>query len=265
MDKEIYELEIENKFLTNLKTLESLIDFFSEDRRPFFELAVERDERTNIYYDTQKKFRLYERGVECRMREKTETKQKIDLKTPQSLDKPKVGPKKNGLMYRREYSYTGTETEPNLTWFSDPDVDHYLSDIFNKQLRAWVQGTFKRWKVTFAPAGNLDSKIEMALERGAFESIESGHSSDEMFFIEFESKDGNVDALLCAIEQFKQKYGNDLILSTRTKGELGLEWLAKSGGIMDSETAENFTAAQEKRQNLYTKHRSADKKLKLSC
>jgi inorganic triphosphatase YgiF len=254
-EKNSYGLEVENKFLTDQATLESLIDFFSRDHRPFIVLPVERDERTNTYYDTQKKFRLYERGMECRMRTKKDKIQKVDLKTPGDLEKPEIGPNDNGLMYRGEYSCITTDHAPSLSCFAQSAAADHINDIQDKTLTPWVEGTFKRWKVTFAPADHLDSKIEMALERGRFASTDGAIQSEEHYFIEFESKDGHIPALLTAIEQFKAQHGDKLTLSMRTKGEMGLEWLATQGGL-PTELTDNFNSAQKKRRKLYTSLRA---------
>lgn len=254
-------LEIENKFLTDETTLTELVNFYSSPDIAMFVQMVERDERTNTYSDTKKKFRLYERGMEYRDREKNEKKVKKDLKTPRNLDKPEIGPDEDGLMYRGEYSAVevNEESEPNLKCFNKSGAAPFIKDIADKELKPWVKGTFKRWKVTFAPSDNLDSKIEMALERGHFFSADGGMTSDEMFFIEFESKDGNVDALLQAIQKFKEVRGESLTLSTRTKGEMGLEWLAKNGGI-PAELMPHFEQAQKRRSKYYTKARLDEEK-----
>lgn len=256
MSKTSEGLEIENKFLTDQSTLEELINFYSSPDIGLFVQMVERDERVNTYCDTKKKFHLYQRGMEFRTRDKGTEKTKTDLKTPRDLNKPEIGPNDDGLMYRGEFSAVQTNLNPKLSLacFNDSSAAPFIADIQDKTLKEWVKGSFKRWKVTFAPAANLDSTIEMALERGKFFSPDSTYESEEFFFIEFESKDGNVPALLQAIEKFKEIRGSALTLSTRTKGEMGLEWLAQAGGI-PVDLVNNFRAAQDTRAKYYTKLR----------
>lgn len=260
MSKITEALEIENKFLTDENTLRELIRFYSSPDIGMVVQLVERDERINTYCDTKKSFQLYQRGMEYRTREKNAKKVKTDLKTPKNLDKPTIGPDKKGLMYRGEFSAVAAneESELNLKCFNDSSVGPYIEDLEDKQLKEWVKGKFKRWKVTFAPADNLNSTIEMALEQGHFFSADGTLQSDDHYFIEFESKDGNVEALLKTIERFKEIRGDSLTLSTRTKGEMGLEWLAKAGGI-PADLTSNFQAAQKKRSKLYTKARMEEK------
>ncbi len=259
-------IEIENKFLTTQSTLEELVSLYSSPDMSLFVQVVERDERINTYCDTKKKFHLYQRGMEFRTREKNAEKIKADLKTPQDLAKPEIGPRADGLMYRGEYSalQCASNTKPCLACFNESSAGPFIADIKDKKLKEWVKGRFKRWKVTFAPAANLDSTIEMALERGTFFSPDGKHESEELFFIEFESKDGNVEALLQCINKFKEIHGEKVTLSTRTKGEMGLEWLESAGGI-PSHLADNFKAAQQKRAKYYTKMRQADEENKQSA
>lgn len=252
-------LEIENKFITDSKTFENLLAFFSHDEVSMLAEIVERDERTNTYHDTAD-FDLYKRGMELRVREKKSTKIKVDLKTPENLDKPKIGPNKNGIMLRGEFSMTAEcdVSKVSLKDFNKTSAGPYIKHLKDKPtVPLCLAKDFKRWKVTYAPSDNLDSKVEMAIERGRFANLDGTRSSEEVYIIEFESKDGNVEALLAAIEKFKSIHGDSVTLSTRTKGEMAIEWLAQDGGLTP-DLHKSFEKAHRKRSQYYTKARLAD-------
>jgi inorganic triphosphatase YgiF len=246
-----FALEPEVKFLTDRETMESILDFINGQGPPFIPEPVKRDERTNVYYDTKHKFRLYSRGVECRARKNQNAAgeheyYRYDVKTPSSLDNPNFGPDSNGIFFRREYDNKGPDMHPGLEQFKIGKLKKYLKGLFNKELIAWVKGSFTRSKFSFPPTGYPNSKLEIAFETGRYSTIDNQHRSDEMYIIELEIKSGEVEALVSAVEQLKERYPGKLKLCPKTKGQMGLEWARQ---YMNEAQQQNFAEATEKRQS----------------
>ena len=292
-----YGLEPEVKIIIDKDTYERIIEAMTRDPvlSAFFPVKA-RDERTNVYHDTAKKFHLFARGAEMRGRlEKPArpaatgkpaklARYKYDLKTPHDLANPKIGPNDHDLVIRGERSHKRTDVAPVATWFTDAalvaaeyqddegicpnaiaseveELVEYLGpDLTDKKFVPWVQGTFKRHIFEMSHKGHA---IEVAVEKGRFQDLEGTRESDEFYVIELESKGGDevdLDGLIKAISHVKQRFkaalGVDLETSGKTKGEMAFEWLY-SEGLIPEEVRANFETAMESRKALYTDRRKA--------
>lgn len=291
-DFNTYSLEPEVKIILNKDTYDKIIDALTKD--PLLQAFLpirERDERTNQYFDTKKKFHLFSKGAECRGREKKAAVPastgvaarmavyKYDLKTPRDVAKPEIGPDKHGLVIRGERSHKETHHIPRLSWFTHPEApescnhkppvyddakaaDSEISDLrgylgeemVDKKLVPWAGGTFQRHITEMSVSG---STIEVAFEKGRFHNIEGTEESDEFYVIELESKgeNANLDHLIEAITRlktvFKDTLGVDLEASGKTKGEMAFEWLYEAN-LMPEDVRPNFEQAQQDRQKLFT-------------
>ena len=67
-----------------------------------------------------------------------------------------------------------------------------------------------------------------------------------MYIIELEIKSGEVEALVSAVEQLKERYPGKLKLCPKTKGQMGLEWARQ---YMNEAQQQNFAEATDKRQS----------------
>lgn len=234
-----YDIEREIKFLTDEETLNRI--FEDMEAGPFVPEVVERDERTNIYFDTKKSFQLYKRGLEVRGREDGK-RFKIDLKAPMELTGQRLGVDENGVFSRREYRYIAKKLKPSLTPFMNGDIQDVLAELEDKDLVPWVQGHFKRKRFTYTPQGFPDTHLEVAFETGYYETMDGSARSDDMYIVEVELKAGDYDGLVSVAESLKERYG--LHISLKTKGEMGLEFVAPS---LDLERQANFNAATQTR------------------
>lgn len=253
-----YALEPEVKILIDKATYDKIIDAITSD--PILQAFLpvkERDERTNVYYDTKKKFHLYRIGAECRGREKKPAVPagtgvagkmatfKYDLKTPHDLANPQIGPDEHNLVIRGERSHNETFHRPRLTWFAELEelledrggelteeeaeaikqevevLREYLGEELtqkDKKLVPWAGGTFQRHITEMSVNG---SAVEIAIEKGRFHNIEQTEYSDEFYVIELESKgdEVNLDHLIEAITQLKTCFKQALDVDLETSGK----------------------------------------------
>jgi inorganic triphosphatase YgiF len=242
-----FALEAEVKLSTDRATMDELLAFIETQGPPFIPEPVQRDERTNIYFDTKHKFHLFRRVVECRTREvskRGETTFRYDVKTPFDLEAAQGGPEDDGIFLRREYDHKGADMSPSLNEFRAGDLAQYLKDLYGKKLVPWVKGHFTRSKFTFTPTGHPGALLEIAFERGAYASMDDKHRSDEIFMIELELKEGTREALVDATRQLQDRYPGRLNICVQTKGERGLHWLQD---YMSQQQRENFQNALAER------------------
>jgi inorganic triphosphatase YgiF len=243
-----YSLEPETKFLTNKATVDAMIADIKAS--PYLYAPIERDERTNIYYDTNG-FRLYRMGFECRGRKFGDKEFRHDLKTPEEAEDGPIGPDKNGIFLRREYNRVSSASTPDLKEFSELGLGDALEDIEDKNLKAWVKGYFTRQRVVFKPAP--DTEVEIAFENGYYQTMNNSHKSDEMWIVELELKKGNdLQVLVDTANKLKQQYG--LKVCVKTKGEMGLEFARQ---FMYTEHQGKFDKSTAERSSLYTPLRRA--------
>jgi len=235
-----YQLELEIKFLTDQATIKAVLADI-ERGAPFIPAPIERDERTNTYYDT-KGFALYSKAFECRGRETGGKKYKYDLKTPRNIRKPDGMPDADGIFARREYSDDGTGQTPQLALFNKGALGAVLKKDFEKQLLPLVHGQFRRKRFTFSPTGHPDSAVEIAFEEGHFETIDHAHKSEPLYLIELELKSGQRAALVDAAQALQNRYG--LTVYDRTKGDMGLSFAAT---FMDEKKQGKLAAAAARR------------------
>lgn len=238
-----YGLETEIKFLTDKETMDRIFDDIQSG--PFPPNLVDRDRRTNIYYDTKKAFQLYRKGYELRSRLKGE-KHKYDLKTPKKLTGASLGVDKNGIFKRREYSYLSGANEPKLEQFAKGDMADHLAGLEDKDLVPWVQGHFKRKRFTYTPQGYPDTHLEVAFESGHYENMDGSEKSETMYIIEIELKSGDYDGLVEVANGLERQYGLSVCL--KTKGEMGMEFIHPS---LEQDRQEKFEEAQAERLTLY--------------
>lgn len=238
-----YNVEPETKFLTNKATIDRMVSDL-QSMRPYLYAPILRDERTNIYYDTNA-FRLYRMGYECRGRKFGDDEFRHDLKKPSCRSDGLIGPDKNGIFMRDEFNSVSDEREPHLRHFSKAGLDDELKDIEDKELVPWVKGYFTRQRTTFIPAPG--SEIEIAFENGHYQTMNNRHKSDEMWIVELELKKGTMAALVETANMLKQKYG--LKVCVKTKGEMGLEFARH---FMDSDHQVKFDKSTAERSSLYT-------------
>jgi inorganic triphosphatase YgiF len=236
-----YHLEPETKFLTDAATVARILATV-ENSRPFTPLPVQRDERTNYYWDTNK-FRLFREGLECRSRKANDgVGYRNDLKTSEDGREGPIGPDEDGIFLRREYNSASKKDTPDLS-----DFDIVGKGLEDKKLVPWVKGYFQRKRFTFSPTGYPDSKVEISLENGYYQTMNNKHRSVEMWIVELELKKGSEQALVSAAQELKTRYG--LTVCAKTKGEMGFEFASQ---FMDDEHKESFTEAVEEREERYT-------------
>ncbi len=237
-----YSLEPETKFLTTKAIVDTMIADIK--KTPYLYDPIVRDERTNIYYDTNG-FKLFRMGFECRGRKIREGEYRHDMKTPYDAEDGPIGPDKNGISLRREYNRVSSATTPNLKEFSGSGLDEALEDIEDKNLKAWVKGYFTRQRVTFMPAP--DTEVEIAFENGYYQTMNNSHKSEEMWIVELELKKGSMAALVEIASKLKQQYG--LKVCVKTKGEMGFEFARQ---FMDPDHQSKFDKSTTERSANYT-------------
>ena len=241
-----YSLEPETKFLTNEKTMNAILAAI-EGGAPFIPRPIQRDERTNVYYDTNG-FRLYRLGFECRGRKATDGNgYRHDLKTPDDPKDGQIGPDREGNFLRREYNSVSQDMAPELREFKTGGIDKILEPIEDRELVPWVKGYFKRKRFTFSPTNFPDSKVEIAFENGYYQTTNNRHTSEEMWIIELELKEGRVEALTSVAKALKDRYG--LEVCPKTKGEMGLEFARE---FMDDEHQAKFDRSAAERLPRYS-------------
>lgn len=240
-----YVLEREAKFVMPASKFWRILNDLSD--APFSLHRFERDERTNVYYDTKKKFHLYRVGLECRGREKNKSKNRFDLKTPQNMDGGHLGPDENGVFSRREYRYEAKHGVPRIDKFACPFLnDPALQALSEKELKPWVQGHFQRSRFTYTPEGFPDTELEVAFETGHYETIDGQERGPDLHIIEVELKTGDYEGLRAAIDRLKRKY--DIEACLKTKGEMGMEFVAP---YLKQARAETFESARQNRADHY--------------
>lgn len=239
-----YDLEPETKFLTTKATVEKMLADI-KSAAPYLYAPIIRDERTNIYYDTNG-FRLYRMGFECRGRKFGDGEYRHDMKTPEKAEDGPIGPDRNGIFLRREYNRVSSNSTPHLRDFSESGLDDALEDIDDKNLKAWIKGYFTRQRVTFMPAPGTE--VEIAFENGYYQTMNNSHKSEEMWIVELELKKGNnLQALIDTANMLKQRYG--LKVCVKTKGEMGMEFARQ---FMDTDHQAKFDKSTTERSSLYT-------------
>jgi inorganic triphosphatase YgiF len=249
-----YHLEPETKFLTDEATVKRILAAL-EIGRPFTPLLVERDERTNVYSDTNG-FRLYGLGAECRSRKASDGDgYRNDVKTSEGGLSGPIGPDDDGIFMRREYNSASKKELPD---FSDLDESVFGKELTAKRRVDWAKGYFTRRHGTFSPTGFPDSQIDIAIEHGYYQTPNNRHKSKEIHIIELELKEGRREALLAAVQELKSRYG--LTFCAKTKGEMGFEFARQ---FMDDDHKKKFDHAARKRSERYTPLRQSSR-VKLS-
>ena len=241
-----YSLEPETKFLTDEKTMNAILADI-ERGAPFIPRPIQRDERTNYYIDTNG-FRLFRLGIECRGRKATDGNgNRFDLKTADDPEEGPIGPDPEGIFLRREYNYNSQDSVPKMRDFKGGGIEKVLEPIEDKEVVPWVKGYFKRKRFTFSPTGFPDSKIEIAFENGYYQTMNNRHTSDEMWIIELELKEGSKKALASVVRALEDRY--HLTLCPKTKGEMGLEFARE---FMDEDHQDKFDRAAAERSHRYS-------------